>query len=383
MLASIALVHGMRPAPASSEGASSRLLAGEELRPQRPGAVSYADGTIAVHALPEGMRVLTSPLRLDGARYPLLRMRVSGLAPTSRLTFIWMLNDEQRSRFAQPLGRPFRGEVLADLSAVAGWHGQNIRTVGIQLNGAPGESDVQIHSLRFEPASTGTALQLLGAELLRFRPWTLHSINSLDSAAAPLGIPLDYAGTGFGLLALLATAAVASMRRNWRAQRGRALWLAGLMVWGTLALPWAYSLAQQGDLSREAYRLARGTPQTINGADQRLQQIAQDVKARVPEAGARLFLLHDSAGHNFYRLRLQHHLLPLNVYNFDAAPPTGQLQPGDYVLLLDAPNPGSVSGTVQQWPPATPPLQRLSQDRDFTLLRVLAPNSPGGTDHAP
>lgn len=382
LLASIAAVHWMRPASIPGGGASSRLLAGEELRPQRPGAVSYADGAIGVHSLPQGLRILTSPLRLDGTRHPVLRIRVSGLDASSRLTFIWMLDDEQGSRFAHPLAHPVRGEVVADLSGLAGWQGRKIRTVGVQLSGTSGDNPVQIHSLRFESASTSAALWLLGSELLRFRPWSLSSINSLDSAAAPLGIPVDYAGTVFGMLALLGTAFIASMRQRWRAQRGTALWLAGLVVWGALALSWAHSLAQQGTLSHQSYRLAEGRPQTINGADQRLWQIARNVKAQVPEAGARVFLLHDSSGHNFYRLRLQHHLLPLNVYNFGSTPPPGQLRPDDYVLLLDAPNPASMSSVMEQWSPSAPPLRRLYADQDFTLLQVLT-RPREEIDHAP
>ena len=193
---------------------------------------------------------------------------------------------------------------------------------------------------------------------------------------------MDYAGTVFGVLTLLGTAFIASMRQRWRAQRGPALWLAGLVVWGALALSWAHSLAQQGTLSHQSYRLAEGRPETINGADQRLWQIARNVKAQVPEAGARVFLLHNSSGHNFYRLRLQHHLLPLNVYNFGSTPPPGQLRPDDYVLLLDAPNPGSMSSVMQQWSPSAPPLRRLYADQDFTLLQVLA-RPREEIDHAP
>ena len=49
-----------------------------------------------------------------------------------------------------------------------------------------------------------------------------------------------------------------------------------------------------------------------------------------------MFILHDSVGHNFDRLKMQYYLLPHNVYNYGSLPPGELVKEGDYVLVLGA-----------------------------------------------
>ncbi|MEQ8803846.1 MAG: hypothetical protein RLP45_17565, partial [Haliea sp.] len=97
----------------------------------------------------------------------------------------------------------------------------------------------------------------------------------------------------------------------------------------------------------------------------------------------RLFLLHDSRGHKYQRLRLQFHLLPLNIYNYGSTLlPVGEMRPGDYVLQFGAleglhydPASGLLTGNNQRWQALM--LSQHELGRLFRLTRELPPVATG------
>lgn len=69
--------------------------------------------------------------------------------------------------------------------------------------------------------------------------------------------------------------------------------------------------------------------------DSELYSYAQHLKGEVlPKPCVRIFLLHNSRGHNYTRLRTQLHLLPHNIYNYGRRPQIKHTRPGDYILVL-------------------------------------------------
>ena len=69
--------------------------------------------------------------------------------------------------------------------------------------------------------------------------------------------------------------------------------------------------------------------------DAPLYRYAHRLKTEVlPEAPQRLFLLHDSDGMNFDRLKSYYHLLPHNIYAYGRYPVKESTRQGDHILLL-------------------------------------------------
>ena len=89
----------------------------------------------------------------------------------------------------------------------------------------------------------------------------------------------------------------------------------------------------------EAITTYAGTPRGekhLPGSDEHLLRHSQELKASVlPKTPQRIFIVHDSKGHQYRRLRLQYHLLPHNVYNYWRTPEARFVREGDYIILLE------------------------------------------------
>ena len=164
----------------------------------------------------------------------------------------------------------------------------------------------------------------------------MRSINTLNAETLFRGIPVDFLGAIFSALALAFALCVSVVVPGLRQRKSAVITLCALLLSSIFALQWALSLKTQNKLTAQSFENTQGKPRYINNADASLARMATTVKEHVPIGPeSRLFLLHNSKGHNFYRLRLQYHLLPLNVHNFSRPfPPWEELRMGDYLLLL-------------------------------------------------
>jgi hypothetical protein len=110
-----------------------------------------------------------------------------------------------------------------------------------------------------------------------------------------------------------------------------------LLVWLSLDLLWQRNLAWQ--LAETKYLFAGKTQHQKHLADREaeLYQYAQHLKDNIlPDPGVKIYLLHDSEGLNYRRLKAQYYLLPHNIFNYDTLPRLSKIRGGDYLLVLDA-----------------------------------------------
>ena len=121
----------------------------------------------------------------------------------------------------------------------------------------------------------------------------------------------------------------------------------------------------------------------LGSHDSRLRQSAIDLKRDVlPPSPQRIFIVHDSEGHNITRLRLQYHLLPHNIYNFGKKPKPRFAREGDYIILL-----GAVPGVTYRPSEAalriddgnSIPAQVVQRSSVASVFRVLPSDGTGAT----
>jgi hypothetical protein len=143
----------------------------------------------------------------------------------------------------------------------------------------------------------------------------------------------------WALIALAAFALIAWLKR-WPLRAALPGAVAAVMLpWLALDGLWQTRLAAQLDATQARFGGLAQPDKRAREDDVLLQAHAHAVlDALAPVRGRRLFLVRDSQRHDYHRLRLQYHLLPLNVYNFGTSlPDPGDVRPGDFVALLDDP----------------------------------------------
>jgi hypothetical protein len=100
---------------------------------------------------------------------------------------------------------------------------------------------------------------------------------------------------------------------------------------------WQSRLVDQVELTQARFAGLSTSAKKNRELDSDLRLQSRQILAELePLRGKRVFLVHDSRGHHFFRLRAQYHLLPLNVFNFGRGlPDPADVRAGDYLLVLD------------------------------------------------
>lgn len=273
------------------------------------------------------------------ARYSALRLDLSGVHPDLRTELYWRTFQKPGEYHYLPLKRGAEDTTWHLLAGEEGWEGQ-IMEVGVVLSGLHASQPMRLESLQFRQTSRAVLGRILWQDWRVFSPWRQGSANSYagysdDAAFSPVAVAsLWMLGSLFGL------AAVGRVRR-WRLQRALVPGLFVIMVpWLFLDSLWQHRLGDQLAATQQRFGAMSQADKRQMEDDAGLRRQAQSIlESLAPIRGKRVFLLRDDVtGHDFHRLRLQYHLLPLNVYNFGKRLPAPEhARTGDYVLLLDEP----------------------------------------------
>jgi hypothetical protein len=316
----------------SVEIAGSRFSVPEGLDVSR-----QADATVVRRM--EGQQVVfVTPAFFPAAQGPILRLSLSGAHPDLVTELAWITADAPAEpRFLQ---LP-RGNAASTLHRLAGherWEGQIVE-IGIFVSGLHATDPLRLSALSFPEVSRATLAGLLWQQWRVFSPWRMGSANYYRGfpADAPLG-PAPVAAV-WALASVLGLAVLAVVR-GWSLPGYLPAALTAVMVpWLALDGLWQFRLAEQLDATHERFGGMTQTEKRSMEDDASLQREARRVlEALAPVRGDRLFLLRESVAHNYHRLRLQYHLLPLNVYNFGSAlPDPAAVREGDFLALLDSP----------------------------------------------
>lgn len=276
---------------------------------------------------------LRRPVSITAENYRFATASLEGLRPAQRAYLGWVTaegaSDAFHFTFLPWTGRPSVTVALPD-----SWHGK-VRQLVLGIQGQHRDA-VHVKELTLLPDGTGVRLSALRDRAIAYAPWDLKSVNNLPgtvkgdwlspvSAATLLSVALVL----FGLLVL---------RRAGASARRRTLFIALTLgcLWLVLDGLWQRRLLLQLAATRDTFQGLQGEERALADLDAPLYRMAQSLRPHLPDDPQhRVFLLHDSEGHNFQRLRLQYHLLPSNSYNFGhQLPAPGTYRAGDHVILL-------------------------------------------------
>ncbi|MEN8129597.1 MAG: hypothetical protein ABFS45_05255 [Pseudomonadota bacterium] len=317
-----------------------RIIVRASATPIDASVIKAAD--IAMEALPEGMQ---------GAIY-------------------WRRAEARRPNLA-PLPAPVNGQAHLALAHLPGWSG-SVSEIGLLLRGQEGQA-LTLHGISLVPHSLTSKLRADVAALLRPETWSQRSINFLVPPRTTGGIPLtSVAAAALGFVVLFA--ALLLLFGKTRPAAPTVVVFAFILVWLALDARWQSVLQHNLADAAETYTGKNWSAKQAAGRDGPLYRYAEELKHSVfPDVPQRIFIIHNSEGHKYARLRLQYHLLPHNVYNFGKELPTRFSRAGDYVVFL-----GKVPGVsfddealrlnIKGQPSI--PAERIHRSRMGTVFRI-------------
>ena len=295
-------------------------------------------------ALRNGVQVGEAVFRIEpdlaAAAFSQLQLSLQGWQPGQRVFLFWRSSRAPNQQLAREILHDPAGTSWHTLRTSEGWE-DTLLELAIGVFGAPGSDPLRLHAVTLHSTNRPSILQRLRWDWRQFQPWSHGSLNTAGSSRPDILIKATTAASLWALCSLLLIAlGVVALRRRMETPPG-AVAIAGLTA---VLLPWlALDGMWQAQLERQLHATkARYSGLTQHEKHQRemdagLQAYAAQIRdILAPMRGKRLFLLNDDdQGHAYQRLRLQFHLLPLNVYNFGRRLlPPHAMRPGDHVLLL-------------------------------------------------
>ena len=287
---------------------------------------------------PQGWAAVQGPARMaQAALYRQFSWRIDGLQPGGEVRLVWATVADPRTsheRVLPPAGPD--GGVL-DLGAEPRWQGR-IAGIGLAVRGPLAQPlVVRRLELRPVPPTTGALLRWMIEDWTTFEDWSQRSINF--TSGAPLGalfppVVMVALWVGFG-------AALYALFDPPRRTPGALLPYAALFLLGWLALDlrWQWDLGRRLERTVASFAGKSEEDRRLAALDGELYRFMREVRQRLPERPARLFIVSaEPAG--FLAGRARYHLLPHNGYaGFGHLPSPDQARAGDYVLIL-SPLPG-------------------------------------------
>jgi hypothetical protein len=278
--------------------------------------------------------MLTAAPSIEAAQFPLLEVDVSMTDSESRLYLFWRRADRPDTLFSLLLDGAGVGTSWHEPALHAEWRG-TIEQLAIAGFGAGRAFVPDLGGLRLHGGGRGARVAQLRWYWTRFEPWQMSTINKVPGARSGAPLSPTSAALTWALLSMLFLTLCYGLLRG-----PRKPWLVAALAvvfvpWIGLDRLWQARLDWQLELTESRFGGLTQAEKHSRELDSDLQRFASRVAERVPAGPEhRVFLLHDSKGHNFWRLRLQYHLLPRNIHNFGRGLPVLQLEAGDFILVL-------------------------------------------------
>ena len=282
---------------------------------------------------PQGWAAAQGSARMaQAALYRHFSWRVDGLQAGSEVRLVWATVADPRTsheRVLPPAGPD--GGVL-DMGVEPGWQGR-IAGIGLTVRG-PFTQPLVVHRLELRPVvpTTGALLRWMTEDWTTFEDWSQRSINytsgaPLNALFPPVVMVVLWIGFGAALYALFDPP---------RRTPGALLPYAALFLLGWLALDlrWQWDLGQRLERTAASFAGKSEEDRRLAGLDGDLYRFLREVRQRLPEKPARLFIVSADPA-SFWAGRARYHLLPHNGYaGLRRLPSSGQAHAGDYVLIL-------------------------------------------------
>lgn len=359
-----------------------RILAGRDLQ-VRIGRASTQGDSLGITGLDGDRALVSRSLSLPAADFPLLEYTIDGKHPGLSLYIIWRNSASPEKLFSHSLDFSTDPSASVDLSNSPGWQGKIIE-IGIDLYGDLRGQAVVLHQLTLRGFTPISRLQALWSEWTAFSPWDQGSINHLPgsrTAALPSPTVVALAWVVLSLVLLFA------INRLTRQRHMPASYIALVLIpWLLLDGLWQYRLSRQLDESRFLFAGKSQHEKHLSDIDSEIYSYARQLKEYLPAPGStRIFILHDSDGHEYSRLKTQYYLLPHNVFNFGRTPPALGVRGDDFILALGD-NPAlrhEASSHVLAWDEGRSlPVEEIMVHPRGRLYRVSEAAASAGTGRA-
>ncbi len=380
LLIAVLLAYTSFQLPPGSEFIHAKHIVGSQLRPVIGSAEKDQQGIKITGLQTYGdtqNTIVSAHTTFRAENYHFLHYRLAGLQPGIQLHLIWRTADRPRSLNTTVLNRNIGSAATFDLTVNPDWRG-TVTEIGIHVSGDLRGTPLRIPELVLQPYGWRAQLASLWSNWTSFRGWSQRSINFLYGTSDPRMLsPTVVAALWSGLALALVLVLALIWKQHHLVRYGAAL----LIPWMAVDLLWQAELSTQLDDTRHLFRGKTMQQRHLASTDSAIYRYAQRLKHGVlPDADSRIFLLHDSTGHNFQRLKTQYYLLPANIYNYGRFPPTETVRPGDFILVL-----GSIPGLtfdshrhLLTWPRGqTITVEQVDNDPLGQLYRVLPQNAPG------
>lgn len=276
--------------------------------------------------------IVSSRVTFNADKYPYLHYKLSNRHAGQRVTLIWRNAHSPRDISTTSLHWNQDRASTIDLVGLTNWKGR-ITEVGIHLTGEARGDPTVITRFALAPYSWRSAFESVWSQWAAFRGWTPSSINYLygtskDFQFSPVLVFSAWSGLAIFVLYLFGRV------RKYRIFEACLVVVA--ILWIILDLMWQRNLLFQLNETKYLFSDKTVAEKHLADIDAQIYRYTAKLKAEVLPSTtiARIFIIHESPGHNFDRLKTQYYLLPHSIYNFGSQPPDNAVRPGDYVLVL-------------------------------------------------
>lgn len=276
--------------------------------------------------------ILSKIISFKAQDYPFVEYKINNRHPGLIVHLIWRTAGNPDQIHNTRLH--WRGDktTVINMAKLDRWQG-NITELGLDIYGDLRDKPLTVEGLTLTPYSSGAAFFTAWSEWAAFHGWDQTSINYLPGTPKnPIISPAVSAAAWVSLALLFLAVTHFFIKTHNIVTYGATI----LIPWISLDMLWQEELNAQ--LTETKYLFAGKTlhEKYLAGSDREFYLYAKHLKEDVlPEPGVRIFLLHNSAGHNYERLRTQFHLLPHNIYNYGHIPQPHHTNAGDYILVLE------------------------------------------------
>ncbi len=348
---------------------STLAIPGSDLSARMGTATENPDKSLTLSRLAGDRAILTRHLTLQAQDYDFLQYQLSNRNPSQTIYLIWRTAAKPAEVFNVRLGWSGDDMTTIRLAENPNWQG-TITEIGLDIYGDLRGEPLVISDLHLLPGGVTELLSAIWSDWTAFTGWTQKSINFQGNPGAILPTPTEAAAAWAGLTLALLLLTRSPIRGQPRVIIGVAL----LVTWFALDMLWQRELNIQFDETRYLFDGKTMDERHLVDQDSAIYRYAKRLKEEVlPAAPSRVFILHDSAGHNYERLKTQYYLLPHNIYNYGQYPLVNAIRPGDFILML-----GDIPGLSYQhalgllaWgESSTLKVSPLDSDKKGQLFRV-------------
>ena len=266
--------------------------------------------------------------------YPLLSYQFEGWHTGMRINFIWRTAGNPRGLSTTILNRSLDDPGTLNLAKEPNWQG-TVTEIGLHIVGGSRDEPLMVPELTFRPYSWTTMAAAVWSEWTAFRGWSGTSINYLTGAPGQPGTATLSPTLAMGIWSIVAALILLAVGAIRGEQHLVSYGAAFVIPWVALDLFWQSELNSQLMETKTTFGDKTIHEKHMADADKHIYEYSQRLKREsLPASSSRIFVLHNSQGLNYDRLKTQYYLLPHNIYNYGNVPPSRGLRPGDYILAL-------------------------------------------------